>query len=821
MSRLNYRTRNQSSPQGKRKVWFCAHPDDYEKFFDKITDEILKKQNCAVWYDEEPTADYDAESLLSDLSQMNLFVMPVTAKLLNSDCRAIAVEFAYAEEHHIPVLPLMQEGGLEELFNGRCGDIQFLDPNKLDDTAISYDDKLTKFLSDVLIGDELAEKIRKAFDAYIFLSYRKKDRKYAQELMRLIHKNDFCRDIAIWYDEFLTPGENFNDSIRDALEKSCLFALAVTPNLVNEENYVMTVEYPMAKRANKQIVPAEMLETDRAELSSKYPEIPETVSAGDHGALSASLFAALSDIAIRQNDSDPEHNFFIGLAYLSGIDVEKDSARAISLITSAADAGLDEAIKKLVMIYRNGEEVRRDYERAIEWQRKLVDCRRSAYESKHDEESAEALLLSMLDLGLYIEELRRIDEAQAVYLELCRVCEEICVRFPEKWTKQSLSVCYEKLGDISEYRGDPRGAEEWYLKSLEVSEELADGTDEAKYLRDLSISYVKLGDIRKYCDDRRGAEDYYRRALSISEKLAAETDSALHRRDLSVVYGRIGDVCRLTHDIDGAEEYFLKALELRRALAVEIGDYEARRDLAFAFNMVGNIFRSKKEPDRAEEYYLESLSIREELANETSSMEALRNQMISYGLLGKTRSEMKDYDGAEKYYLKSLKLNKEIVRRAETVEALRDLSLAYTDLANLYSMLRRYHRAEDHYLKSLEIRERLAREIRTVSARRDLAICYRNLGLVRENLDDAASAEQYYLKALELRRALADETQTPQAYDALALIYYNLSFVNAETAKTNLTRAAGLWSRLAEEYPAVSSYARSRDIAKRRMETLS
>ena len=57
------------------------------------------------------------------------------------------------------------------------------------------------------------EKIRAAFDAYIFLSYRKKDRAYAQELMHLIHKNRFCKDIAIWYDEFLTPGESFRANV--------------------------------------------------------------------------------------------------------------------------------------------------------------------------------------------------------------------------------------------------------------------------------------------------------------------------------------------------------------------------------------------------------------------------------------------------------------------------------------------------------------------------------------------------------------------------------------------------------------------------------
>lgn len=93
--------------------------------------------------------------------------------------------------------------------------------------------------------------------------------------MRLIHKNKFCRDIAIWYDEFLKPGENFNDSIKEALQKSNLFVLAVTPNLVNETNYIMTTEYPMAQQEGKPILPVELVTTDHKELAEKYEGIPK------------------------------------------------------------------------------------------------------------------------------------------------------------------------------------------------------------------------------------------------------------------------------------------------------------------------------------------------------------------------------------------------------------------------------------------------------------------------------------------------------------------------------------------------------------------
>ncbi|MBQ7092941.1 MAG: hypothetical protein IJN84_00365, partial [Clostridia bacterium] len=206
---LKYKTRGNVSPKGKAKVYFCCHEKDFDRYFDIISDELLELCSCSVWYKgEKGTADSD------DLGEMSLFVMPVTSQLMYTENDALKTEFAFALNNNIPVLPVMMEDGLVQIFNEKCGDIQFLDRNNADITAISYKEKLGKYLNSVLIGDELAEKIRAAFDAYIFLSYRKKDRKYAQELMKLIHKNDFCRDIAIWYDEFLTPGEDFNDSIK-------------------------------------------------------------------------------------------------------------------------------------------------------------------------------------------------------------------------------------------------------------------------------------------------------------------------------------------------------------------------------------------------------------------------------------------------------------------------------------------------------------------------------------------------------------------------------------------------------------------------------
>ena len=120
MKRLKYKTRGQSSPSGKSKIYFSCHPDDFELYFDEISDEILKIQNCAIWYDGNPEQDDDSD-FYEALEGMNLFVIPITTRFLSEENRAKDREFQFAIDHHIPFLPLMQESGIEDVFNRICG----------------------------------------------------------------------------------------------------------------------------------------------------------------------------------------------------------------------------------------------------------------------------------------------------------------------------------------------------------------------------------------------------------------------------------------------------------------------------------------------------------------------------------------------------------------------------------------------------------------------------------------------------------------------------------------------------------------------------
>ena len=398
-------TKGNSAPNGKARVYFTCHPDDFDKYFDKVCSDIFKSHEPAIYYTPDMTAEFEEENKEADLGRNNLFVIPVTYKLLTTKNRAMNHDFPYAKKNNIPVLPLMMEKGLDELYRARnkFSNLQYLNPFSTDYTEISYEEKLKKFLNSVIIGDELAKRVRGAFDAYIFLSYRKKDRRYANELMKLIHNNPECRNTAIWFDEFLSPGESFTENIDKILKNSKLFALLVTPNLLEEPggkpNFVMGTEYPAALASGMKILPAEMEETNKDELSKKFDKLPSCINpVAENERLRKRLVKALALTAKSAKDDNPEHNFLIGLAYLEGIDVEVNRDLGMNLINSAARDNLPEAMEKLRDMYLERSAERQNGSWARYWAEKIY----SHYKKIYGEESRKTLAA----LNVYADILR-------------------------------------------------------------------------------------------------------------------------------------------------------------------------------------------------------------------------------------------------------------------------------------------------------------------------------------------------------------------------------------------------------------------------------
>ena len=427
MENLKYKTKGDSSPANKPRVFFACHPEDFSKYFSRICEDLFRAKDCTVYYVPdscEPLAEQEQEMILQ---RMQLMVIPVTYRLLNTPNPAMDVYFPLARSKNIFVLPLMMEPGLEMLYScdDKFGKLQFLEPCSGDATRIAYEEKLKHYLQARLVSDALAEQIRSAFSAYMFLSYRKKDRYHANILMRLIHSHEKFRNISIWFDEFLIPGEDFDENIRKALAKSKLFALLVTPNLLENPNYVMTDEYPEACRKDAlAILPVEMVKTDLASLGETYPDTPKVTDCADPSdeqVFRRRLLEIWERADIPSQEDTPMRDYLIGLAYAEGVDMETDCVRGIGLIRSAAERDLPEAMQELFRRYRDGIGVALDLQEAKIWAERYL-----AAIVQRDGESNDETLQAMNDLGALQIQLGEYADALALYEKLYDFC---CQRY--------------------------------------------------------------------------------------------------------------------------------------------------------------------------------------------------------------------------------------------------------------------------------------------------------------------------------------------------------------------------------------------------------
>ena len=443
MKTLKYITKDNKSPNKRPKVYFCAHPEDVKKHLAEISADILTKQpGVVIWYDDGSfRKNCTQEERELTLSEMQMFVMPITKKLLSSPNAGLE-DFRFASEHKIPVLPLMQESGLETEFNKVCGNIQFLDKKSKDLTAISYDDKLQRFLQTHIVNADLEKKIRNQFCAFVFLSYRKKDRSKAKEIMKLIHSVEELKDIAIWYDEFLVAGTPFEEVIINAMNESDIITFAITDNVLEKGNYVKDVEYKHARSITpkKPIIPVEISfsEKNRKQLGTSFEGLPSCVTA-ESKSVSNAFKAQLRRLAITPKENDALHLYLLGIAYMNGIFVESDPERGARYIEEASklpfrNAKLFEASKQLSDIYYYGRGVEIDYLKAAKHQQSYVDYLRSKQENNSDKEELVRELYWLAEICLInpydpddIAHNRYLDKEMALtaYREICVISDEL------------------------------------------------------------------------------------------------------------------------------------------------------------------------------------------------------------------------------------------------------------------------------------------------------------------------------------------------------------------------------------------------------------
>lgn len=701
-----YKTKGDFSPNGLQKVFCSFHPADINHM-KNVTDDILSMTNCAIFYHQSDIDKdtFDLEDYTVKILQMKLVVVIVSTNFLKEDNFAKNWEYGFAIEHNIPILPISVEYDLEDYFtnemNRICkgyGDIQLLRTKVKDKTEITYRQKLYRDLSSILIDDNDIQKIKKAFSGQIFLSYRKKDRKYAHELMRTIHDIPPLRNVSIWYDEFISSGEKWNDKIEDVLKQSDVFMLMVTPSIIEPDNYVIKEEYPAARKHDKIIIPAtKVISTEKPIDEKKFRQLFPGLQICIDGDNAKELEKALSNLSDRRGDS-PERDYLIGLAFFNGIEVEKNSEKAITLIVASAKKEFPAAIDKLAEMYWNGDGIAVNYENSILWRKKLVEIynEKLADITNEDEmlgyvKALERLTACLYDLSSFrnsmyygkklvslLEQIISFSESD-VFFEYVSQAYDLCGKnarrlglfdesqeyakkylgfMKERYKERqnignyhNLSVAYERLGDVYYAVGDYENCKEWYQKAVEIDREIDDQLKNIDSADTLSASLLVLGDIYIRSREYEISEQYYTEALSLRRRILQADDSAKHRIQYGETLISQGTILISTQDLDAAKVVFREAEIIFKNIAEERWTIESQHIYSVVLNRLGKVCELEHDYEGALTYYKNSLERRNEIlkhvrTNETIYEYALTQYFISeiYRLKYETINAKRSYE---------------------------------------------------------------------------------------------------------------------------------------------------------------------------------
>lgn len=74
--RIAYETKGGAIPGDKARVYFTSHPADFERYFQRVCDDLFEASDCAVFYTDDPEVDLEDQDYQLALERMQLFVIP-------------------------------------------------------------------------------------------------------------------------------------------------------------------------------------------------------------------------------------------------------------------------------------------------------------------------------------------------------------------------------------------------------------------------------------------------------------------------------------------------------------------------------------------------------------------------------------------------------------------------------------------------------------------------------------------------------------------------------------------------------------------------
>ena len=612
---LNYVTRGNVNPSGKQKMYYASTVNDLGGIKD-ISRIILSEFDMAIYYEEDGDTSVTPEPVLCN---MDCIILLLTEETLQTNNNVVNRILPLALKNKIPLLPLGITSEVGPLVGKLCNlrgypSLDVLFPNSTDDTKLPFRERLhiwmSKFMTDTLEHKRILDNFR----TRLFISYRKKDRQILRKLLSDIYQKADYRESLIWFDEYLTAGEDYDIEIQNMIDSSNLFIFLLTENMLEPDNYAIREEL---SRAIENKLPIMVIETisgayaipDKllnyeGKLVISAPCDSDNISAADFSGIGNLLYKTMPEPAFSSKREELEHIYLLGMAYYLGIGAIKDKEFGVQMIRLAADKGLIEAMDRMVAILV---EEHGDYNAAIKYQKNIVNY--------YDLKAGKSRQISDLE----------------VFLGQMQV-----------------------LGDYYKYAGDLENHEDVFRTMITALESINNLTEQKKLLEHATTACMRLGDVAdikvhierspeiksEYFDE---TIDWYIKGYEYALHYQKYEESLMSLRMIYTPLMRIADEKYDLTDIPLKEiiEEYLKILKLIQDADAKYPCSDTRADLCACHKTLMELYHTVEMPpesldngqkmlDLARQGYLEGLNI-DRLKTYTEALESFSKLQYEYG----------------------------------------------------------------------------------------------------------------------------------------------------------------------------------------------
>ncbi|HEM5490509.1 TPA: toll/interleukin-1 receptor domain-containing protein [Streptococcus suis] len=343
--------------------------------YSRISDSIFKcYRHYEIYYPDKNDLEHKENQTITIedtnkfIDECSLVVALITRDLLSNNETMTEQNLRYVISKNIEILPIVMEEISENLFNQKFGNFHLLyykDKN--------FFEKLDYFINEsfdpyIQIMDTVNEEIK----PNVFLSYRKKDSTFALKLLNVILSYPKFEYLSVWFDDFLVAGEDYSQAIEENLISSDFVLMCLTKNSLEQGNYVLEIEYPLAKKMDKKIVAIAMDDVDIDLVKSAYPDLLKIIHISNINAVLEEVLNTIIELNIKLTINSIDEISKLGLKYLEGRGAIKNELLGFQYIERAAKLGCPIASEYLGRIFAGkiySGLVDVDYDTSVNWLR--------------------------------------------------------------------------------------------------------------------------------------------------------------------------------------------------------------------------------------------------------------------------------------------------------------------------------------------------------------------------------------------------------------------------------------------------------------------